>query len=245
MQLVCRWFDLTKEEESVPSKVASHGQCDSRFERVSQVFAENFERRGEVGAGVAVTVGGRFVVDLWGGYADAARIRPWQRETMVNVWSTTKGLCAVCAHRLADQAKLDFEAPVAKYWPEFAAAGKGHIPVKYLLSHKAGLAAIRAPLKREDLFDWQKVTAELARQEVVGQFGSYPPVIPARLLCLAREESRNPGPFARQPRARVTRQKLKLTRYPAGTVVGARQQTRLSRDHLRMVSGRDGAPNYR
>src|SRR5712692_9067868 len=148
------------------------GECESRFERVKQAFMDNFERRGEVGAAVAVTVGGRPVVDLWAGHADASRTRPWQQDTIVNVWSTTKGLCALCAHRLADQGKLDFEAPVAKYWPEFAAAGKSSMPVKYLLNHKAGLAAIRAPLKLDDLFNWAKATSELARQEPWWQPGT-------------------------------------------------------------------------
>jgi CubicO group peptidase (beta-lactamase class C family) len=147
------------------SNVPIQGDCDPRFARVREVFTDNFEQRGEVGAAVAVTVDGRPVIDLWGGYADAARTQPWQRDTLVNVYSTTKGLCALCAHRLADQGKLDFEAPVAKYWPEFAAAGKANLPVKYLLNHKAGMAAIRAPLKHDDLFSWEKVTSELARQE--------------------------------------------------------------------------------
>src|SRR5262249_5309350 len=141
------------------------GECESRFNRVKQAFIENFEQRAEVGAAVAVTVDGRPVVDLWAGHMDGARSRPWRRDTIVNIWSTTKGLCALCAHRLADQGKLDLEAPVAKYWPEFAAAGKASIPVKFLLSHRAGLAAIRAPLMLEDLFNWHKVTSELARQE--------------------------------------------------------------------------------
>lgn len=149
----------------MPSNLPIQGECEPRFARVKEVFADNFARRGEVGAAAAVTVDGRPVVDLWGGHADAARSRPWERDTLVNVWSTTKGLCALCAHRLADQGKLDFEAPVATYWPEFAAAGKGKIPVKYLLNHKSGLAAIRTPLKHEELFSWEKVTSELARQE--------------------------------------------------------------------------------
>jgi CubicO group peptidase (beta-lactamase class C family) len=149
----------------LPSNVPIQGDCDPRFARVREVFAENFAKRGEVGAAVAVTLDGKPVIDLWGGHADAARTKPWNRDTLVNVWSTTKGLCALCAHRLADQGKLDFEAPVAKYWPEFAAAGKGNIPVKYLLSHKAGMAAIRAPLQLNDIFSWEKVTTELARQE--------------------------------------------------------------------------------
>jgi CubicO group peptidase (beta-lactamase class C family) len=148
------------------------GECQSRFERVRQAFIENFERRNEVGAAVAVTVGGRPVVDLWAGHLDVARSRPWRRDTIVNVFSTTKGLCALCAHRLADQGRLDFEAPVAKYWPEFAAAGKANLPVKFLLNHKAGLAAIRAPLELDDLFNWATVTSELARQEPWWQPGT-------------------------------------------------------------------------
>lgn len=141
------------------------GQCDPRFERVRKTFAENFDQRGELGATVAVTIDGRPVLDLWGGHLDLARSKPWQRDMIVNVWSTTKGLTAICAHRLAGEGRLDFDAPVAKYWPEFAQGGKADIPVSYLLSHKAGLAAIRAPLKNEDIFNWELVTRELARQE--------------------------------------------------------------------------------
>jgi CubicO group peptidase (beta-lactamase class C family) len=142
-----------------------NGECDPRFERVRAAFVENFQQRGEVGAAVSVMVDGHCAVDLRAGYADQAKTRAWERDTIVNVWSTTKGLCAICAHRLADQGKLDFEAPVAQYWPEFAQAGKGMIPVSYLLNHRAGLAAIRAPLRDEELFSWEKVTTELARQE--------------------------------------------------------------------------------
>lgn len=147
------------------AKVNVHGDCDARFARVRDAFVANFAEHGEVGAAVSVTIDGRRVIDLWGGFADQDRTRPWTRDTLVNVWSTTKGLCAMCAHRLADQGKLDLDAPVAKYWPEFAAAGKSTIPVSALLNHRAGLAAIRAPLKHEDLFNWDKVTTELARQE--------------------------------------------------------------------------------
>jgi CubicO group peptidase (beta-lactamase class C family) len=149
----------------VDAKVNVHGDCDARFARVRDAFVANFAEHGEVGAAVSVTIDGRRVIDLWGGFADQDRTRPWTRDTLVNVWSTTKGLCAMCAHRLADQGKLDLDAPVAKYWPEFAAGGKATIPVSALLNHRAGLAAIRAPLKHEDLFNWDKVTTELARQE--------------------------------------------------------------------------------
>ena len=147
------------------ANVTINGEFDPKFARVRDAFAQNFAERGEVGASASVVVDGRCVVDLWAGHADQAKTRPWNRDTIVNVWSTTKGLCAMCAHRLADQGKLEFEAPVAKYWPEFAQGGKGSMPVSYLLNHKAGLAAIRAPLSHDDLFSWEKVTTELARQE--------------------------------------------------------------------------------
>src|SRR5258708_30630930 len=120
--------------------------CDPKFSRVKDAFAENFELRGEVGASAAVTLDGKSVVDLWAGHADKAKTRPWTRDQLVNVYSTTKGITAICAHRLADQGKLDFDAPVAKYWPEFAQAGKEKIPVNFLLSHRAGLPAVRTTL---------------------------------------------------------------------------------------------------
>jgi CubicO group peptidase (beta-lactamase class C family) len=141
------------------------GTCDSRFRGVQDAFAENFSRHGEVGAGVAVTVDGKPVVDVWAGHADAARTRLWMRDTIVNVASTTKGLTAICAHRLVDRGLLDLEAPVASYWPEFAQAGKAAIPVHFLLSHRAGLPAIDTPLPTEAFYDWDQMTRALAAQE--------------------------------------------------------------------------------
>src|SRR5580658_10101739 len=141
------------------------GTCDPRFRKVREAFAANFETAGEIGASVAMYIDGKQVVDLWGGYADRARTRPWTRDTLVNIYSTTKGLAAMCAHRLVDQGKLDLDAPVAKYWPEFAAAGKDKLPVRYLLSHRAGLPAIRKTLPPEALYDWKTMTAAVAAQE--------------------------------------------------------------------------------
>ena len=92
--------------------VLIEGACEPRFERVKAAFAENFEKRNEYGAAVAITVDGRQVVDLWAGHADKARTRPWTRDTIVNVFSTTKGLTAIAAHRLVDQGLLDLDAPV-------------------------------------------------------------------------------------------------------------------------------------
>jgi CubicO group peptidase (beta-lactamase class C family) len=141
------------------------GTCDARFARVREAFADNFESRGETGASFALALDGRLVVDLWGGWADKARTRPWTRDTIVNVYSTTKGLTAICAHRLAGEGRLELDAPVANYWPEFAAKGKGAIAVRALLNHRAGLPAIRKPLQPADLYDWQTITGALADEE--------------------------------------------------------------------------------
>ncbi len=142
---------------------AVQGQCDSRFDGVRRVFEKSFET-GEVGAAVAITLDGEPVVDLWGGWADPARTRPWRRDTLVNVYSTTKGVTAICAHRLVEAGKLDLDAPVARYWPEFAQAGKERIPVRWLLSHQAGLPAVRKPLPQEALYDWPVLCEALAAE---------------------------------------------------------------------------------
>ncbi|MFC8362121.1 serine hydrolase domain-containing protein [Streptomyces griseorubiginosus] len=139
-----------------------HGHCDERFAAVRAAFEENFRDRAELGAAVSVSVGGETVVDLWGGWADAARTRPWERDTLVNVWSTTKGPTALCAHVLADRGLLDLDAPVAVYWPEFAAAGKEKVLVRHLLSHRAGLSGLREPHSLTELCDWELTTRRLA-----------------------------------------------------------------------------------
>ncbi|MGW1192434.1 serine hydrolase domain-containing protein [Streptomyces sp. NPDC002559] len=142
-----------------------HGRCDERFSAVRAAFEENFRERGELGAAVTVLIAGEPVVDLWGGWADGARTRPWERETLVNVWSTTKGPTALCAHVLADRGLLDLDAPVAVYWPEFAAAGKEAVLVRHLLSHRSGLAGLREPHTLDELYDWDLTTARLAATE--------------------------------------------------------------------------------
>ncbi len=146
------------------SRVEIHGTCDARFGRVRDVFTQQLDNPEEIGASVAVTLGGSTVVDLWGGHADAARTKPWNADTLVNLFSTTKGMAALCAHRLADEGKLDIDAPVAKYWPEFAQAGKGAIPVRWLLDHSAGLVAVDKPLSPPAMFQWDTMCAALAEQ---------------------------------------------------------------------------------
>jgi CubicO group peptidase (beta-lactamase class C family) len=140
------------------------GFCAPGFEAVRDAFAANFAAGREVGASFAATRDGVAVVDLWGGFADAARTRPWQRDTVVNVFSTTKAMTALCAHVLADRGLLDLDAPVARLWPEFAQAGKAALPVHLVLSHRAGLAAFHESLPIEALYDWRRMTDALAAE---------------------------------------------------------------------------------
>lgn len=142
-----------------------HGFCDPRFESVRKVFRRGFESGAELGAAVCITVDGEAVVDLWGGWIDEERTRPWERDTLANVYSSTKGITAIAAHQLVDQGKLDLDAPVATYWPEFAAGGKAEVPVHHLLSHRAGLAAVRKSLPPGALYEWDGMVEALAEQE--------------------------------------------------------------------------------
>ena len=143
-----------------------HGQCDQRFSSVKEAFARNFESGLEVGASFAATIDGEFVVDIWGGYADETQTRPWEKDTIVCVWSTTKVMTAICALMLIDRGLLDPDAPVAKYWPEFAQSGKKAVLVRHILSHTAGLPALDSmPLPMETLYDWDRVVELLAAQE--------------------------------------------------------------------------------
>ncbi len=139
-----------------------HGRVDPRFARVRDAFARNFAEHGEIGASLCVIASGRTAVDLWGGLA--AEGRPWVEDTLVMVHSCTKGATAVCAHVLAARGALDVDAPVARYWPEFSAAGKERIPVRMLLNHQAGLAAIDRPLRPREGLDWNTVVGALAEQ---------------------------------------------------------------------------------
>ncbi len=144
---------------------AIHGEVAAGYERVRDAFATNFERRGEMGAAFSLYVRGEKVVDLWGGIANGETRAPWERDTLQLVFSTTKGATAVCAHLLAQRGELDLDAPVADYWPEFAAAGKERIPVRWLLCHKSGLAAFRDDMPIERAAEWFPAVEALAAQE--------------------------------------------------------------------------------
>ncbi|WP_284744630.1 serine hydrolase domain-containing protein [Amycolatopsis sp. RTGN1] len=141
-----------------------HGHVDPGYEAVAEAFEANFADGADVGAAVTVYRHGHPVVDLWGGIADPATGRPWERDTLQVVYSTTKAATAACALLLVQRGQLDLDAPVATYWPEFAAAGKQDIPVRWLLTHQAGLAALDRPVGRAEALAWKPMIDALAAQ---------------------------------------------------------------------------------
>ena len=140
------------------------GYCDSKFSKVREVLAESVAKGDDIGASVAVTIEGETVIDLWAGHKDEERLVPWDENTIVNVYSSTKTMSFICALILADRGQLDFDANVADYWPEFASNGKAEVKVWHIMNHAAGLSGLEEPLGQEDLYDWEKITAALANQ---------------------------------------------------------------------------------
>jgi len=143
--------------------VQIHGHCDERFGAVREAFAANFADGLELGASFAATLDGEPVVDIWAGDANE-RGAPWQRDTIVNVYSTTKTMAALTLLLLADRREVELDAPAARYWPEFATNGKRQVLVRHFLSHSAGLSGMDEQVSVEDLYDWQKITELLAAQ---------------------------------------------------------------------------------
>ena len=142
-----------------------HGFCDERYAQVRDAFERNFTEYGDVGATFAATVEGEFVVDLWAGHADKARTRPWQEDTIVNVYSTTKTMSFLCAFVLADRGQLDFNAKVTDYWPEYGQNGKQDTEVRHFMSHSAAVPGFDPALGgAEGLYDWEGCIANLERQ---------------------------------------------------------------------------------
>lgn len=140
------------------------GICKDDFIGVREVFENSLDSGDDIGASAAVFIDGEPVVDLWGGFLDKERTQPWQRDTIINNFSTTKTMTALCALILADRGELDLHAPVAKYWPEFAAAGKERVEVRHLLGHTAGLPGWTEWVALEDIYDPERSTDLLARQ---------------------------------------------------------------------------------
>jgi len=148
------------------NEIKVHGHVESGWGKVADAFRANFTGNpGEVGAACCVYADGRAVVDLWGGFADREANRPWNEHTIALVASTTKGATALCAHLLVQRGQLDLDAPVVKYWPEFGANGKEHIPVRWLLSHQAGLPIVDGPLTFDDACAWHPVIRALEAQK--------------------------------------------------------------------------------
>ncbi|MEU4200842.1 serine hydrolase domain-containing protein [Streptomyces sp. NPDC026294] len=141
-----------------------HGEVAAGFETVREAFEDNFARHEDIGAAVCVYRDGQPVVDLWGGVADPTIGRPWAQNTLQLVYSATKGATATVAHMLVQRGELDMDAPVAKYWPEFAANGKADMPVRWLLSHRAGLVTLDQPVPLADALAWHPMAAALADQ---------------------------------------------------------------------------------
>jgi CubicO group peptidase (beta-lactamase class C family) len=150
------------------------GVTQDRYAQVREVFEGSLQNGDDVGASFCATVEGETVVDLWGGWADPGKTRPWTADTIINVYSTTKTMCALTALLVADRGGIDFDAPVATYWPEFAANGKAGVKVSHLMSHSAGLSGWKEPITTEDLFDWEKMTSLLAAQAPFWEPGSAP-----------------------------------------------------------------------
>src|SRR5262245_10811634 len=141
-----------------------HGTCPDSFEPVSEAWAKNLDAGEDIGSSAAVVIEGELVVDIWGGFIDPERTRPWQRDTIVNNFSTTKTMTALCMLVLADRGELDLDAPVAKYWPEFAQNGKSGVLVKHLLSHASGVPGWDQRLTVEQLRDVPYATKLLEKQ---------------------------------------------------------------------------------
>ena len=141
------------------------GICEKRFTAVRTALSERLDAGEELGASIAVILDGVPVVDMWGGWADAKKQRPWEEHTITNVWSTTKTMTALAALVLVERGQLDLHQKVAHYWPEFAAAGKQDVEVRHLMAHTSGVSGWAQPVALEDLYDWDKATAKLAAQE--------------------------------------------------------------------------------
>ncbi|UOE42815.1 serine hydrolase domain-containing protein [Agromyces larvae] len=158
--------DTTAERDRTASSPAPEpaGTCAPEFAALRDEFAHRLANGDELGASVAVFVGDDLVVDLWGGFADANRTRPWQRDTLTNVWSISKTVSALAALVLIDRGQLDPDRPVAQYWPEFAAAGKEGVLVKHVLMHTSGVSGWAQPTEPADLYDQPAAAARLAAQ---------------------------------------------------------------------------------
>jgi CubicO group peptidase (beta-lactamase class C family) len=162
----------TTRRTSPAARSEVHGHADEGYGALADVFHDSFERGLELGGAVAVYRDGRPVVDLWGGIADRSLGRAWSRDTATVIFSCTKGLMAICAYRLVEDGLLDLDAPVSRYWPEFARHGKERTTVRWLLSHRAGLPVLDAQLSRDEALSWTPVVRAIEDQAPLWEPGS-------------------------------------------------------------------------
>jgi CubicO group peptidase (beta-lactamase class C family) len=141
-----------------------HGWCARQFEAVRGLLERYLDSGEELGASLVLDLDGEIVVDMWGGFCDEARTVPWSEHTITNVWSSTKTVTSLAALMLADRGELDVDAPVARYWPEFGAAGKQDIKVRHVMSHSSGVSGLDQPAVPADLYDWDRATSRMAAQ---------------------------------------------------------------------------------
>ena len=183
--------------------VSIDGTVARGFETVRAAFRATFDAAPNMGAALAILVDGELVVNLWGGIADERDRQPWRRDTASVIFSCTKGLMSVLVARLVDQGRLHYDAPVAHYWPDFAANGKAQITVAEALSHRAGLSAPRDDLELDDILDWDRVTAKLAAQQPLwppGQGHAYHALTHGWLAgeLVRRVTGKSPGTYFRE-----------------------------------------------
>ena len=144
--------------------LAIHAEAEPGYGGVVDVFEANFRERGDVGAACAIYVDGRKVVDAWGGIADKRSGRPLAEDTAAVIFSCSKGILAVCAYLLVEDGRLDLDAPVARYWPEFGQHGKAGITARFLLSHRAGLPVLNLDLTLPEVLAWDPVIRAIEAQ---------------------------------------------------------------------------------
>ncbi len=179
------------------------GTCDAKFAAVKDIFAENFAEHDELGAAVAVYLDGKPVIDMWGGFRDAARTRRWSEDTMACGFSVSKAYVSVMGHMLADRGRLDLDKKVADYWPEFAQAGKEDVTVRQIFEHRTGLSYVDGELKPGDLYDWTTMTDALAKSARHPPFEAQPTYLNLTYGYLLGEvirriDGRTLGPFLRE-----------------------------------------------
>jgi CubicO group peptidase (beta-lactamase class C family) len=165
-------IQLNETFEARGRAVPLNGLLESRFEPVLEAFQENYRSEDEVGSAVSVMIDGRTVVDLWGGWRDGARQREWQRDTLVCMMSVSKGITGLAFNMLVDRGLVDVNAPVARYWKEFAQNGKATLPVRFVLDHRAGLPIVADPMWPGAIFDHKATCEALAKQAPLWEPGT-------------------------------------------------------------------------